>query len=481
MKLSRMAPLAVMVCLSAAAIAQEKTNASAPVHSTPSKIDSIRGFSADIQELSRTVGRCVVQISSSGYTIDQQGGEHGQTSLLQPERSTGSGVILSADGLIITNAHVVTGATKLRVRLAGLEHEPGFSLRAHQLHRGPLEAKLIGLDRQTDLALIKIDAQDLPFLTLADSAEVKQGQIALAFGSPFGLENSVSMGIVSSPARQIDPDNPMIYVQTDAAVNPGNSGGPLVDVDGHVIGLNTFILSSSGGSEGLSFAIPSNIIRSVFTQLKKDGHVHRGQIGVRVRSITPALAQGLNLKDDQGVLVEDVIPGGPAENAGMQIGDVIVAFDNKPITNIRQFAVNLYRLNVGEIASIDVLRKNQKTSLQVHVTEHKDDPDRFADLITPGNSIPPLGIYGLDVEGPIAAMLPTLRITSGVVVAARSANADYYGDRPNVGDIIHAVNGQSVSSIDQVKQALSTLKPDDPLVLQVEREGDLAYLILEHE
>jgi serine protease Do len=273
----------------------------------------------------------------------------------------------------------------------------------------------------------------------------------------------------------------MIYVQTDAAVNPGNSGGPLVDVDGRVIGLNTFILSSSGGSEGLSFAIPSNIIRSVFTQLKKDGHVHRGQIGVRVRSITSALAQGLNLKDDQGVLVEDVIPGGPAENAGMQIGDVIVAFDNKSITNIRQFAVNLYRLNVGDVANIDVLRKNQKTTLQVHVTEHKDDPDRFADLITPSNSIPPLGIYGLDVAGSIAAMLPTLRITSGVVVAARTANSDYYGDRPNVGDIIHAVNGQSVGSIDQVKQVLSTLKPDDPLVLQVERDGDLAYLILEHE
>ncbi len=444
------------------------------------KTDLIRGLSADVQSLSQVVGRCVVQISAKGYTLDSQT-EHGQASLLQPERSTGSGVILSADGLIMTNAHVVTGATKLRVRLVGLEQEQGFSIAEHQQHRGPLDGTLIGLDRQTDLALIKIDAHDLPFLTLADSAEVKQGQVVLAFGSPFGLENSVSMGIVSSPARQIDPDNPMIYVQTDAAVNPGNSGGPLVDIEGHVIGLNTFILSQSGGSEGLSFAIPSNIIRSVFTQLRKDGHVHRGQIGIRVRSITPPLAQGLGLKDDQGVLVEDVMPTGPADQAGMQIGDVIVAFEKHDIVNVRQFAVNLYRFNVGDTANITVIRKGQRMVLPIHVNEQKNDPDRFADMITPGNIVPQLGIYGLTVDKNVADMLPDLRMSSGVVVAASGATADYFGDRPKVGDVIHAVNGNAVTSMDDLKQRLSTLAAADPLVLQVERESVLAYLVLEKE
>ena len=440
----------------------------------------MRGLSADVQNLSQTVGRCVVQISAKGYALDSQS-EHGQASLLQPERSTGSGVILSADGLIMTNAHVVTGATKLRVLLVGLEQEQGFRMTEHQKRRGPLEAKLIGLDRQTDLALIKVDAHDLPFLPLADSAEVKQGQVVLAFGSPFGLENSVSMGIVSSPARQIDPDNPMVYVQTDAAVNPGNSGGPLVDIDGHVIGLNTFILSQSGGSEGLSFAIPSNIVRSVFNQLRKDGHVHRGQIGVRVRSITPALGQGLGLKEDDGVLVEDVLPGGPADQAGMKIGDVLVAFGSHPIFNVRQFAVNLYRLNVGETANITVERKDQRTDLRIPVMEQKNDPDRFADMITPNNIIPQLGVYGLTVDKTVADMLPDMRMSSGVVVAAVGTTADYYGDRPKVGDVIHAVNGSGVTSIADVKQKIGGLAAGDPLVLQVERDGVLAYLVLEKD
>jgi serine protease Do len=460
---------------------QEEAPAKAdPVTAQTNKIDLIRGFSADIEDLSRTVGRCVVQISANGYTLESQS-EHGQASLLQPERSTGSGLILSSDGLIMTNSHVVTGATKLRVRLVGLEQERGFSANRHQQRRGPLDAKLIGLDRQTDLALIKIDAHDLPFLGLADSTEVKQGQVVLAFGSPFGLENSVTMGIVGSPARQIDPDNPMIYVQTDAAVNPGNSGGPLVDIDGRVIGLNTFILSQSGGSEGLSFAIPSNIVRSVFTQLRKDGHVHRGQIGVRVRSITADLAQGLGLKEEQGALVEDVLPGSPAEKSGMQIGDIITSFDGKPVLNIRQFAVNLYRVNVGDVARIEVLRKGDKTVMQVPVMEHKNDPDRFADMISPDNVVPQLGIYGLSIDPRVAAMLPDLRVGSGIVVAARGANADYYGDRPNVGDIIHAVNGKSVSSISELKQSLTALTSDDPLVLQIERDSALSYLVLQRQ
>jgi serine protease Do len=477
---TRTCSLLLFMVMITIAVSAQTTAAPKPPPANAGKIALIRDFSGDVQNLTRIVGRSVVQISANGYSLESQS-EHGQTSLLQPERSTGSGVILSSDGLIMTNSHVVTGASRLRVRLVGLEQDQGFSANNRQQHRGALDAKLIGMDRQTDLALIKVEAHDLPFLTLADSAEVKQGQVVLAFGSPFGLENSVSMGIVSSPARQIDPDNPMIYVQTDAAINPGNSGGPLVDVDGHVIGINTFILSQSGGSEGLSFAIPSNIIRSVFTQLRKDGHVHRGQIGIRVRSISSELAQGLGLPNDQGVLVEDVLPGGPADQAGMQIGDVIVAFGDHPILNVRQFAVNLYRFNVGDLAHITVMRKGQKTSLEIPVSEQKNDPDRFADMITPSNIVPQLGVYGLSVDKPVAAMLPDLRISSGVVVAARGANADYFGDRPNVGDVIHGVNGAPVTSINDLKEKLSALKPEDPLVLQIERESVLAYLVLQHD
>jgi serine protease Do len=193
------------------------------------------------------------------------------------------------------------------------------------------------------------------------------------------------------------------------------------------------------------------------------------------------LSQGLGLKDDQGVLVEDILPGGPAAQAGMQIGDVITGFDTRTIVNIRQFAVNLYRLNVGDVANITVMRNEASVALHIPVTEQKNDPDRFADMITPGNIIPQLGIYGLSVDQKVANMLPDLRIASGVVVAAKGANAEYFGDRPNVGDVIHAVNGHAITSIDDLKQALTALNADDPLVLQIERDAELAYLVLERE
>jgi len=242
-------------------------------------------------------------------------------------RGSGSGVILSSDGYIVTNGHVVQGARKVRVRLQGLERHP-TATSSEVL--GPIEAKLVGVDRQTDLAVLKIDMTGLPALQLADSDTLKQGQVVFAFGSPLGLENSVTMGVVSATARQIDPDNPSIFIQTDAPINPGNSGGPLVDVDGHVVGINTFILTQSGGNEGLGFAIPSNVVRNIYDQIRTEGHVHRGQIGVFLRTISPELVEGLHLPVNHGLLLEDVAPGSPADKAGLKAGDVITSIGGKP-------------------------------------------------------------------------------------------------------------------------------------------------------
>src|SRR6185503_10080895 len=178
-----------------------------------------------------------------------------------------------------------------------------------------LDAKIVGIDRESDLAVIRIEKTDLPHLRFGDSEELRQGQLVLAFGNPLGLANSVTMGVVSSIARQLKPDDPMIYIQTDAPINPGNSGGPLLDTEGRVVGINTFILSQSGGSEGIGFAIPSSIVHTVVEQIRKDGHVHRGQIGIRAQSITPSLAAGLGLKRDWGVFLGDVDPEGPADAA----------------------------------------------------------------------------------------------------------------------------------------------------------------------
>ena len=187
--------------------------------------------------------------------------------------------------------------------------------------------------------------------------------MVFAFGSPLGLENSVTMGVVSATERQIDPDNPAIYIQTDAPINPGNSGGPLVDVDGKVVGINTFIISESGGNEGLGFAIPSNVVKNIYEQLRTEGHVHRGEIGVAVRSITPDLLEGLDLPTARGVLLEDVTPDSPADKAGLKIGDVVITVGGKPVTNVRQFSLDLLEYKVGQTTKIDVLRGKKKLDL----------------------------------------------------------------------------------------------------------------------
>jgi len=223
----------------------------------------------------------------------------------------------------VTNAHVVRGSRKIQVKLAP-------SVIFDQEPMGLLDGRLIGIDPEADLAVIKIERKGLPFLQLGNSSTLHQGQFVLAFGNPLGLESSVSMGIVSSTARQIRPDDVMVYLQTDAPINPGNSGGPLVDTEGRVIGINTFILSQSGGSEGLGFAIPSEIVAEIYAQIRKDGHVHRGQIGITVETITPVLVRGLQLSVNAGVIVSDVQSDSPADQAGVKTGDVIATIDGQP-------------------------------------------------------------------------------------------------------------------------------------------------------
>jgi len=432
----------------------------------------LSGLSRDLQALSERVKPAVVQVLITGYApADGQ---------LVKQRASGSGVILDPDGYVITNAHVVQGARRVQVALAGLASGPPG---ARSILKAPgriLGAVVVGTDLETDLAVLKLDEKGLPSLPFGDSEALHAGELVLAFGSPLGLENSVTLGVVSAVARQVRPDDRMIYVQTDASINPGNSGGPLVDVEGRVVGINTFILSQSGGSEGIGFAAPSNIVRNVFDQIRRTGRVHRGEIGVRVQTVTPALAAGLGLRQEWGVVLSDVPPDGAAARAGLRIGDMVLKLDGKVMENARQLEVDLYPRVPGGSVSLDVLRGAQRLTYVVTVAERLGDPERFADRVSPErNSVARLGVLALDLDETVALLLPPLRARAGVVVATADGRS---GPDPLLpGDVIYSVNREPVSGVESLRAVLAQLKPGAAVVVQLERGGELRFVVLDPE
>jgi serine protease Do len=306
-------------------------------------------LSDDLQALADRVRPSIVQVLVTGYAPAGEGG-----ALLSTQRGGGSGVILHADGYVVTNAHVIAGARHIEVVVPPPAGPPGGGRSVLKASGRVFGAQVVGIDRETDLAVLLLPEKGLPALSLGDSEAVRPGQLVVAFGSPLGLEGSLSLGVVSAVARQLKPESPMIYLQTDASINPGNSGGPLLDTEGRVVGINTLILSQSGGSEGIGFAAPSNIVRNVFEQIRQGGHVQRGEIGARAQTITAELAAGLGLPRPWGVVIADVAPGGPAAEAGLRIGDLVLSMDGKPMENARQFDVNLYRRSVGVSVPLEV-------------------------------------------------------------------------------------------------------------------------------
>jgi serine protease Do len=454
------------LALSLPAFAQAPAASTAPVM-------GLARLDADLQALVDRVKPAVVQVVVSGFGAPVGANE---AALLPRQASSGSGVVLDPGGYIVTNAHVVHGARRVQVLLPGGPDEGQSSILKSKGRSVP--ATIVGVDRETDLAVLKVEEQGLPFLPLGDAEAVRQGQMVLAFGSPFGLEDSVSLGVVSAPARQLEADNPMIYIQTDASINRGNSGGPLVDTSGRVIGINTLILSQSGGSEGLGFAAPSHIVATVFEQLRQSGRVRRGEIGAKTQTITPFLARGLNLTRDRGVVVADVKAGSPAQKAGLGIGDVVLSLDGKLLENARQFDVNLYRRTPGTSVSLVVLRGSTTIPLVVSVKERPKDPARLLDFISPDkNLVPRLGLLALDLDDDVKGMVGPLRASAGVVVAA-AQNGDSlpFQEDLEAGDVIYGLNGQPVGSVAALRTALDKLAPGDAAVLQVERTGELRFV-----
>jgi len=438
--------------------------------------DPLRRLNASVEALVKKVSPSVVQIAVTGYGAvgESDRGNAGLT--LGRQHAIGSGFIIDPAGYIITNAHVVNEAQQIQVILPVVPSDS--TPRGSLSYRGEvLPAHVVGISPAVDLAVIKIDtATSLPALPLANYADLLQGQMVFAFGSPQGLPNSVTMGVLSATARQTDADSAMVYIQTDAPINPGNSGGPLVNVNGEVVGVNTFILSQSGGNEGLGFAIPSAIIKITFQQIQQFGHVHHGEIGVAVQTISPELATSLNLPRNFGIIVSDVLPGGTAEAAGVQVQDIVTSVDGVPVNSVPYFGFHMMTHASGDNVHLEVLRGSLPFAFDIRVMQRPHEIDHLASLADPTKSlVRPLGILGIEIDSKIATELPGLRDPYGILVVARAAGST--AEVPLVsGDVIRKLNGMPMTTLDKLRTALQAVPRGVPIALQVQRDERLMFL-----
>ena len=437
--------------------------------------NTLRKLNESVDALIKKVSPSVVQILVTGYGPIEST-EHGNTALtLGRQHAIGSGFVIDPSGYIVTNAHVVSGAQRVQVVVP--EGMSDGSLQTILSARTNIvAARVVGVARDIDLALLKVDNVKLAALPLGLYRNIRQGELVLAFGSPEGLRNTVTLGVVSAVARQVDPDSPMVYIQTDAPINPGNSGGPLVNADGEVIGINTFILTQSGGNEGLGFAIPSSVVNVAYQQLRKFGHIHRAQIGIGLQSISPVLAAAMNLPRSYGVIVSDVLPDSPALAAGVRVGDVLLTIDGRTADSVPYVSFRLMSVDAGAKVHLEVLRDKQKLAFDVPVVEAPHEMDQIASLVDPEkNLVRPLGIIGVEIDQKIAAMTSDLRDPFGILVVARSNDAT--GDIPlAAADVIRTLNGQPMATLERLRAALKSLQPGAPVVLQIQREERLLFL-----
>ncbi len=373
-------------------------------------------------------------------------------------RGLGSGFIISSDGYLLTNHHVVEGADEIYVTLTD---------------KRELRGKLIGSDRRTDVALVKVEATNLPFMTIGDSDRLRVGEWVLAIGSPFGLDNTVTAGIVSAKSR--DTGDYLPFIQTDVAVNPGNSGGPLINLSGEVVGINSQIYSRTGGFMGISFAIPIDEVMRVVDQLRTTGRVVRGRIGVGISEVTREVAGPLGLERPAGALVRSIEQGGPAENAGLEVGDIILKFDGKTIERSSDLPRLVGGTKPGSTVSVDVWRRGETRQFNVTVAELQ--PDRAADArsSTPKRDQPPaVNSLGLAVSDLSAEQRARLRLRGGVVVDAAAGPAARAGIRE--GDILMSINNEEIPNARRFAEIVSKLDPSKAAVLLV-RRGETAQFV----
>ncbi len=371
-----------------------------------------------------------------------------------PQGAQGSGFIIKPDGYILTNAHVVGGKGEVTVKLTD---------------KREFTAKVIGADPRTDVALLKIDATGLQTVHVGDPNQVKVGQWVAAIGSPFGFENSISAGIVSAKGRALPDETYVPFIQTDAAVNPGNSGGPLFDLSGNVIGINSQIYSRTGGYMGLAFAIPIDIAMDVASQLQEQGKVTRGRIGVQIQELSADLAKSFGLSEPSGALVASVEKDGPADKAGFRTGDVIVEFDGKKVTDSRQLPLIVGAVKPGRNAVGKVWRDGKEQTLHVIVGELQSDK-----VVLAGAEPSDTGKLGLAVRDLTPEQRKQLEVKGGVVVGGVNGPAARAGLRQ--GDVVIAINGEQIDSAKQFKSLVEKAPDGKPVALLIQRGDTRMYV-----
>ena len=459
-------PPAAAVAEAPAATAQD---AAPPVAPAPAIVTGLPDFSGLVAAYGSTVVN--VTIIEQGETNDAGasglspqdpfydffkrfgfGSPHGQPPPLA--RGEGSGFLISADGYILTNAHVVDRARDVTVRMTD---------------RREYNAKVVGVDVRTDVAVLKINADKLPVVRIGNPAALKAGQWVVAIGSPFGFDNSVTAGIVSATARSLPGDAYTPFIQTDVAVNPGNSGGPLFNLQGEVVGINSQIYSRTGGYQGVSFAIPIDVAIHVKNQLVSTGRVERGRIGVTIQDVNQALADSFRLPRPYGALVSQVEDGGPADKAGLKAGDVILAVDGRAIERSGELPAIIAGIKPGVEATLEIWRDKAKRKFRIKVGELQDDPE-VASRQPAGNS--DTGRLGLAVRPLSGDERQQLHTMGRLVVEESVGPAAEAGVEP--GDVVLAVNGAPVASVGEFRDSL--VRAGSVVALLIQREGAQIYI-----
>jgi len=437
--------------------------------------DTLRSLNASLEQVATTVFPAIVHIEVVSYEPSSDRDDDAKVQTFSKQRGSGSGMIVDSGGYIITAYHVIDKARRIRVELDSHVHPTGEG--DNNKHKLSFEPKIVGIFKEGDIAVLKIDAKDLPTVSFSRSHGLKQGDLVAALGGAEGFRNSLSLGVVSAVDRQIEPDDSLVYVQTDAALASGCSGGPLVNIQGEMVGMDVFSITERGRIERLGFAVPSDLVRYVYQQIRQYGYVPRPYLGIDVQGITPTLVSALQLPTDAGIVISGVAAGSPAEKAKLQVGDVIVSVDGANARSVPQLMWALLHKRQGDHVQFEVARKSQTVALNLLLAAmppdsqdpHPDDVEETA--------VPRLGVM-ISGRKPELTEEKNKHLNDGVLVIAQLRGIDPE-PQLNAGDVIRSINAIAITSATQLRTVLDSFHSGDAIALHVERKGRLMYVAFE--